>query len=86
MGYTIQNKKIVIWTEKVFEADEWPFNDEGTNWTYFYKNLKDIKHFAQTLAARSDKEKKEMIAESLGLEQNSFIIKSKKAHYKEKKT
>ena len=38
MGYTMENKKAVIWTEKVAEPWQYPFQDEVTNYTYFYTN------------------------------------------------
>ena len=74
-----------IWTKKEFVSNEWPFQDEGENWTYFYKSLKDKKPFAQMLARSSDVEKKKRVSEILGISINSFTLKSVKSHYKAKK-
>ena len=82
MGYTYEGKKAVIWTQKVFVADKWPFNDEGENYTRFYSNLRNSKHFFECLARLSEEEKKELISKEINLNVNSFILKSKKIHYK----
>ncbi len=84
MGYTIENKKIVIWTVKVSEAWDYPFNDEFTNYTYFYKNLRDKKHFAETLAVVGEEAKIQFVAKELNLEVGTFILKSKKSHNKKR--
>jgi hypothetical protein len=80
MGFTIEKGKAVIWTTKIFEADSWPFNDEGDNYTYFYKNLRDKDHFYKCLARLSDEEKKNLVSETLGMAMDKFILKSKKSH------
>lgn len=83
MGYTIENKKIVIWTEKRFVADEYPFNDEGDNHTFFYRNLKDRTPFASCLSILNDYEKSNVVlAHLFDLRPDTFILKSKKSHYK----
>lgn len=85
MGYTIENKKIVIWTSKVAVADPWPFNDEATNYTYFYKNLKDKKPFAECLSVLNDMAKFKIVSKELKITEDSFILKSKKSHLKQLK-
>lgn len=84
MGYTMENGKAVIWTSKVFEAYEYPFNQDGENYTYFYKNLRDNKPFATCLARCSDEQKKQMVADALDMPIGKFILKSKKQHCKQK--
>jgi len=85
MGYTIENKKIVIWTEKRFISDEYPFNDEGDNYTFFYKNLRDKAPFASCLAKLEEGLKYEFVMTHLkDLRLGYFILKSKKSHFKAK--
>ena len=85
MGYTIENKKIVIWTEKVFVADPYPFNDEGDNHTFFYKNLKDRQSFASCLSILSEYDKQEVVMACLpDLRPDTFILKSKKSYFKQR--
>lgn len=83
MGYTIENKKIVIWTEKVPIADPYPFNDEVTNYTYFYKNLSDRTHFLSIEARVTDINKMNLVAKTLNLPLTEFCLKSKKEHRKQ---
>lgn len=83
MGYTIENGKPVIWTDKYFEADAYPFNDEGTNYTRFYKNLYDKKPFLQCLARLTNEEKATIVKNETGL--TTFILKSKKQHHNQKR-
>lgn len=82
MGYTMEKGKAIIWTSKIFEADEdWPNDDEGENYTYFYKNLYDNKAFATCLARLSDEDKKKLVSDAIDMPVNKFILKSKKQHY-----
>jgi len=83
MGYTVEGKNTIIWTQKVFEADKWPFNHEGENYTYFFKNLRDKNHFMKCLARLSEDEKKKLISEALGIK--NIILRSKASHYKLKR-
>jgi len=80
MGYTVEGKNTVIWTEKVFETDKWPFNDEGQNYTYFFKNLRDNKYFLRCEARLPETEKKKIVSQALGIE--NIILRSKKSHNK----
>jgi len=85
MGYTIEKKKKVIWTEKRFISDEYPFQDEGDNHTFFYKNLKDRTSFCSCLSQLTEYEKQELIMGHLkDLLPGSFILKSKKSHHKQR--
>lgn len=85
MGYTIENKKIVIWTEKKFICDVWPFQDEGENHTFFFTNLKSGKAFASCLSIFKEHEREQVVMENLpDLRQGKFILKSKKSHYKQR--
>ena len=84
MGYTIEKGKAVIWTSKIFIADEpWPNDDEGENYTCFYKNLYERIPFEKCPAILPDIEKKELVSKTIGLPIEKFILKSKKAHYKQ---
>lgn len=85
MGYTIEKGKIIILTEKRFVADKYPFNDEGDNYTFFYKNLKDRTPFASCLSMLTEYNKHEVIMAHLtDLRPDSFILKSKKSHFKQR--
>jgi hypothetical protein len=85
MGYTIEKGKIVIWTQKIFIADDYPFQDEGENITYFFKNLKDRTSFASCLARVSNEDKILFAANVLGENPSEIILKSKKSHRNKKK-
>lgn len=77
-----ENKKLVIWTEKVFVAWEYPHNDVGENYTRFYRNLRDRSFFCECLARLSEEEKKEFVADKIGIASNLLLLKSKKSHSK----
>lgn len=85
MGYTKEKGKIVIWTEKVFMADKYPFQDQGENHTFFFSNLKDRMHVVSCLSCLTDEEKKAVVSRKLNLKPDDFILKSKKSHYKQRK-
>jgi hypothetical protein len=80
MGYTTEGKQIVIWTEKRSVADPYPNNDCVTNYTYFYKNLKDRKPFMECLAMVPQSEKILLVVKELSLT-SVPILRSKKEHY-----
>lgn len=85
MGYTIENGKVVIWTEKKFICDEWPFQDEGENHTFFFTNLKSGKAFASCLSILNEYEKEQIVLAHLtDLRPGTFILKSKKSHHKQR--
>jgi hypothetical protein len=82
MGYTMEGKKVVIWTQTLFIADDYPFQDDGENHTFFYSNLKDSKPFLSCLACISNEVKIKLVCDKLGLK--DIVLRSKKSHYKEK--
>jgi len=82
MGYTVEGKNTVIWTQKIFEADKWPFNDEGDNYTYFFKNLRDNNYFLKCLARLPHAEKIELASKELGIK--NIVLRSKSSHHKQK--
>jgi len=84
MGYTYEGKKAVIWTSKVFESWEYPFQDEGENYTYFYKNFYDKKEFLKCLGRLTEDEKKSLVSKEIGISVDKFILKSKKSHNKQR--
>lgn len=85
MGYTIEKGKIVIWTEKIFMADDYPFQSEGENHTFFYKNLKDRQHFKRCVSAIPEAEKTNLVSMALNIPEDKIILKSKKSHNNKKK-
>jgi hypothetical protein len=80
MSYTMDKGKYVIWTSKIFEAWDYPFNDEGENYTHFYKNLYDRQSFIKILAKESEEDKKALVGKLLGIDPKKIILRSKKAH------
>jgi hypothetical protein len=82
MGYTMEGKKMVIWTVKRWVADPYPFHDDVTNYTDFYENLKDRKSFATCLASLPDSEKIQLVANKLALQVDKIVLRSKKSHHK----
>lgn len=82
MGYTLEGKKIVIWTVKRFISEPWPWQDEGENHTYFYSNLKSKDYFATCLSVLSDFEKIKIVSDRLGLDADKIALRSKKSHHK----
>lgn len=82
MGYTIEKGKIVIWTQKVFVADDYPFNDQGENHTSFFKNLKDGKPFGECLSREPDDVKIKYVASLISEDPDKIMLKSKKSHRK----
>jgi hypothetical protein len=85
MGYTMEGKKVVIWTVKRWEADKYPFNDDVTNFTDFYENLKDRRPFATCFASFPEYHKIQLVADKLALNVDGIVLRSKKSHYKKKK-
>lgn len=85
MGYTMEGGKVVIWTQKIFVADDYPFQDEGDNWTFFYENLKDRTPFASCLASTDDWNKIQIVADKLALKIDKIVLRSKKSHNNKKK-
>lgn len=83
-GFTTSNGKVVIWTTTEFVPENWPFNDDGNNWTFFYKKVGDIDPFASILSRTTYREKKEMVAKTLGMNPKKIFIKSKKQHFRDK--
>lgn len=84
MGYSIiKGNKIVIWTNKIFEADPYPFNDNGDNYTYFYKNLRG-ESFAKCLARESEEFKKEFVSRLIEIPASKIVLKSRKSHVRAK--
>ena len=84
MGYTtLKGGKIVIWTNKVFEADPYPFDDEGENHTYFFANLKGP-HFGECLSIESEDVKKEYVSKIIGIPVDKILLRSRKSHFKKK--
>lgn len=84
MGYTvIKGNKTVIWTNKVFEADPYPFNDDGDNYTYFYKNLKG-ESFGKCLARETDDFKKELVSKLIDISPSKIVLKSRVSHMRAK--
>lgn len=53
MGYTMEGKNVVIWTEKQFISYAYPFHDEGENHTFFYDNLRSKKPLFECLSSLS---------------------------------
>lgn len=82
MGYTIEKGKIVIWTRKVFVADDYPFNDQGENHTLFFRNLKDGKPIGSCLSRESDETKIKFVSSIISEDVDKIILKSKKSHHK----
>lgn len=80
MGYTMDKGKYVIWTQKIPEAWDYPFNDEVDNYTHFYKNLYDRQSFIKILAKEPDENKKALVGKLLGIDPSKIILRSKKAH------
>lgn len=84
MGYTtLKGGKIVIWTSKVFVADDYPFNQEGENHTYFFKNLKGIR-FTTCLSRLTESEKIAHVAKILDMPEDKIVLKSRKSHFNPK--
>lgn len=84
MGYTtLKGGKIVIWTNKGFVADKWPFHDEGENYTFFYKNLRGP-YFAKCLARESEEFKKNLVNQELGIPSDNIVLRSRKSHMNNK--
>ena len=86
MGYTMEGGKVVIWTQKIGEAADYPFQDDVTNYTYFYENLKDRRPFATCFASIPDTEKIQLVAEKLALAVDKIVLRSKKSHYKKNRS
>jgi hypothetical protein len=84
MGYTMEGKNVVIWTTKEFIADDYPFNDDGENHTFFYQNLRGP-HFATYLSRLSDSEKIQLVADKLALKVDKIVLRSRKSHFNKKK-
>lgn len=80
MGYTMEKGKIVIWTVKRPEADKYPFQDDVTNYTDFYKNLNDRHPFATCFASWPESEKIQMVSFMLLLKEDKIILRSKQSH------
>ena len=81
MGYTtLKGGKIVIWTNKGFAADKWPFHDEGEDYTFFYKNLRGPE-FAKCLARESEEFKKNLVSQELGIPSDNIVLRSRKSHF-----
>lgn len=78
MGYTIENGKAVIWTVKVYD------DEDEQNYTFFYHNLYDRKHFNNCPSRLPESEKKEFVSNEIGIPVNMFILKSKHSHNKQK--
>lgn len=84
MGYSIiKGNKIVIWTNKIFEADPYPFNDNGDNYTYFYKNLKG-ELIGKCLARESEEFKKEFVSRLIEIPASKIVLKSRRSHMRAK--
>jgi hypothetical protein len=84
MGYTVlKGGKIVIWTNKIFEAHPWPFNDEGDRYIYFYKNLRGD-YFGRCLARESEDFKKEYVSELIDIPVDKIVLKSRISHMRGK--
>lgn len=81
MGYTtLKGGKIVIWTNKIFVADDYPWQDMSESWTYFYKNLKGAS-IGHCLARESDEYKRNFVAHIIGVVPDKIVLKSRKSHF-----
>lgn len=86
MGYTQEGKKIVIWTQKIFVADDYPFNDEGENNTLFFENLHARTSFMGCKASLPEEEKIKLVSGLLNIPTEKIVLRSKKSHHNKKRS